>query len=135
MLSSEPSLGVEAGRFLTELEMECRIARGIGGNGANRLACLDVLATAHGRRGEVAIDRHVTAVTHDDVVHAAVGEDGRHFATEYGTRLCSYRSRDVDAFTIELYPIESCDVVCSIVTRDAISSCDRHGKSATVSRE
>lgn len=63
------------------------------------------LATAHGRRGEVAIDRHVTAVTHDDVVHAAVGEDGRHFATEYGTRLCSYRSRDVDALTIESTPL------------------------------
>ena len=113
--AAQPLLGIEFGGFLAQLEVEGTVAGGVGGYGAQYLAGRHFLAAAHGSRGEVAVDRHVGTVAHNDVVHAAIGEYAGHFALEDSAGLGPGGRGDVDTLAVELHAVEAVDVVLPVV--------------------
>ena len=72
---------------MAQLEVEGTVAGSIASHGTEDLARAHLLTAAHRDTGEVAIDRDVGTVAHDDVAHTAHGEDGRDLAIEDAARL------------------------------------------------
>ena len=100
-LPSYPSLGIEQGSLLAELEVEDVLTCAVVGHSAQKVASLHFLALVNDDGREVAIDRDVTAVTHEHVLHTAKGENSRNFAVEDGSCTRSRTTYIVCAFVVE----------------------------------
>ena len=106
------------GRALAKLEVEDAVTI----DGAQRLACTDLLTAADADTGEVGIDGDIAAMTHHDTHHTTDIKDGTHLTVEdaagHGTGL----SLDVDAFVVELHTLQTFDSILTEAVDDASST-------------
>ena len=95
----------------------------------------DIVALLDIALGEVAIDRDIGTMSHQDIEQAIELEDCRYLAVEDGTGLGSGLALYVDAFVVEGDIAKPCHIVLTIMAHDDIRGGDGHRQLASVRGE
>ena len=131
-LFAYPGFGIELDCFLAELEVKGAVAAAIVGNGAEKVACLDLLSLRDDGAGKVAINGDVAAVTDKDIASAGILEDAGDGSVEDGTRTGTRSADIVRPFIVELHILHARHVVESEAAAQHILAGDGHRQASLV---
>ena len=131
-LFAYPGFGIELDGFLAELEVKGAVAAAIVGNGAEKVACLDLLSLRDDGAGKVAINGDVAAVTNKDIACAGILEDAGDGAVEDSTGTGTRTADVVRAFIVELHILHAWHAIDSETAAQHILSGDGYRQTSLV---